>query len=226
MGENPKYVFCYGTPAVDSITKLKLLDYKELCRVLGIPYGRKIGIVTYHSVTLESGTSGPQINEILKAIKRIKGIYWVLTSNNADTGVRTIAEKIKLFTLKNPKTATFRISLGQQKYLSLLRNASVMVGNSSSGLIEAPFFRLPVVNIGDRQKGRIKAANVIDVRQCKKKFIIKAIKKVLSPRFRQSLKKIENPYDKGNASEKTKEKLRTISITEAMIKKTFFEIKK
>lgn len=222
MGENPEFVFCYGTPAIDNIKRLKFLDRAELSGALGIPYNKKLGVVTYHPVTLESGTSASQIEELLKAIKNINNIHWVFTFSNADTGGKIIIEKIKRYVSKNPERATLRGSLGQQKYLSLLKNASLIVGNSSSGLLEAPSLLLPVVNIGDRQKGRMRPTNVIDVKRCKNQSISKAIRKALSARFRRSLKGLKNPYGRGGVSEKIVEKLKNIPLTEEIVKKKFF----
>jgi len=115
-------------------------------------------------------------------------------------------------------------SLGRVKYLSLLKYATVMVGNSSSGLIEAPSFGLSVVNIGDRQSGRVRAQNVIDVPECKEWTIIHAIEKALSPEFKNSLKGIKNPYGEGNSSKRIIGKLKTISLNEGLIKKRFYEL--
>ena len=116
------------------------------------------------------------------------------------------------------------ISIGQLRYLSLMKHVSVMVGNSSSGIIEAPSFELPVVNIGERQMGRIRAQNVIDVHECNKKNIADAIGKALSKEFRNSLRGMHNPYGDGNASEKIVKKLKTVLLGEQLIKKRFYEI--
>lgn len=224
MGENPKNVFCFGAPGIDNILKLNLLGHKDLCEELNIPKGKKIGIITYHPVTLESNSSKSQITELLKALEESKGTYWVFTSTNADTGGRDIIKRIDKFVKKYPENTRLFTSLGQKRYLSVLKNASVMVGNSSSGLIEAPTLRLPVVNIGDRQKGRIRAKNVIDVKKCKKELILKAIKKATSPEFKESLTKLKNPYGEGNASRKIVNKLKNLCITENLIKKQFFKL--
>lgn len=225
MGEDPKRVFCFGAPGVDSIVKLNLLDRKRLSEELNIPRYGKIGIVTYHPVTLEKNTSAGQISELLRAIERIKGIFWVFTFPNADTGNRAIIKKITAFTSRHQEVSRLYFSLGPLKYLSLLKHSSVMVGNSSSGIIEAPSFKLPVVNIGDRQKGRTRAANVIDVKEYKMKNISGAIQKALSSKFVSSLRGLKNPYGIGSASEKIVDRLRRIPIDNKLIKKRFHEIK-
>lgn len=225
MGENPKNVFCFGSPGIDNIIKLKLLDREGLSRELDIPKDKKIGVVTYHPVTLEHNSSKQQISELLAVLKKEEGIFWVFTLTNADTNGRIVNKMIGKFVKEHPERSRLYPSLGQRRYLSLLKNASLMVGNSSSGLIEAPSFQLPVVNIGDRQRGRIRALNVIDVKKCKREYISDAIVKTLSAEFRESLKGLKNPYGEGNSSEKIVNTLKAISINEDLIKKEFYEIK-
>lgn len=224
MGELPQNVFCFGAPGIDNIYKLNLLIKDDLLIELGLPHDKKIGMVTYHPVTLEKDTAKLQITELLKALSGFQDIYWIFTSPNADTGGRIIIKIINDFVKNNPDKGKACTSLGQLKYLSLLKHADVMVGNSSSGLIEAPSFLLPVVNIGDRQSGRVRGQNVIDVPECKKGPIIHAIEKAISPEFRNSLKGMRNPYGKGDASEKIIEKLKTILLREGLIKKRFYEL--
>ena len=224
MGESPKNVFCFGSPGLDNIYNLHLMDKEELCIVLGIPKDKKIGVFTYHPVTLERNTAMPQISAILDAIKNFKDIYWVFTLTNADTHGRTIIRKIKEFVRNFPEKCRLFASLGQLKYLSLLKHASLMVGNSSSGLIEASSFKLPVVNIGDRQRGRIRGSNVIDVKECRKEAIARALNRALSPDFKKSLKKTENPYGEGGSSKKIVRKIKTIPLGEDLLKKKFYEI--
>ncbi|VVB88547.1 UDP-N-acetylglucosamine 2-epimerase [uncultured archaeon] len=224
MGERPQNVYCFGSPAVDNIRRLQLKEKDELYDDLDIPFDRKVGVVTYHPVTLEKDTAEVPILEILKALKKFPDIFWVFTQPNADTGGRIIIKRINEFVDENPNISRVFTSLGQIKYLSLLKYADIMVGNSSSGLVEAPSFELPVVNIGDRQSGRIRAQNVMDVPECKEEDIKNAIDKALSSEFKSTLKGLENPYGKGFASEKIVEKLKTISISKNLIKKSFYEI--
>jgi UDP-hydrolysing UDP-N-acetyl-D-glucosamine 2-epimerase len=225
MGERPKHVFCFGAPGLDNIRKLELLNKGMLCKKLAIPENKEIGVVTYHPVTLEENTSDHQIKELLSALKSRRDIYWIFTLTNADTEGRVIIRRIQEFVKTYSDYAKLYVSLGQPLYLSLLKNATLMVGNSSSGVIEAPSFELPVVNIGDRQKGRIKSRNIIDVKICKKESIVSAIEKAVSAKFRDSLKGLKNPYGSGNASEKIIKTLKKIAITESLIKKRFFEVK-
>lgn len=224
MGETPEHVFCLGAPGLDNILRLDLKGKTEIFSELGIPEGKPVGIVTYHPVTLEKDSSASQIVELLSALDYFYDIYWVFTVPNADTGGRVIMEKLNAHVQKHSEIGKIFVSLGQLRYLSLLKHASVMVGNSSSGLIEAPAFALPVVNIGDRQKGRIKADNVIDVAECKKELLISSIKKALSDEFYQSLRKMKNPYGEGDSSKKIVKILRTFPLDDNLLKKTFFEL--
>ena len=222
MGEEPERVFCYGAPGLDSIYKLELLDKAHLFNELGIPADKRFGIVTYHAETLGEETLN-NLNEMLLALSQIKDIYWVFTMANADAGGRLINEKIRGFIGKSPDSGRLFTSLGQLKYLSSLKHADIMVGNSSSGLIESPSFSLPVVNIGHRQGGRVRGANVIDVTHCKGSSILDAINKGLSPEFRDSIKGMENPYGNDCVSDKILHRLKTLPIEGGVRSKRFLD---
>jgi UDP-N-acetylglucosamine 2-epimerase (non-hydrolysing)/GDP/UDP-N,N'-diacetylbacillosamine 2-epimerase (hydrolysing) len=224
MGEPPENVFCFGAPGLDNVYKLNLLERDELLKELGLSCNKIIGIVTYHPVTLEDNTAKFQMSELLSALQAFHDIFWVFTLPNADTGGRIIIKMIDDFVKNNPEKGKYFTSLGQLKYISLLKHADVMMGNSSSGLTEAPSFELPVVNIGDRQRGRVKAQNIIDVPECNQKLIINAINRAISADFRTSLKGMKNPYGEGDASEKIVKKLKSITIDENLIKKRFYEM--
>ncbi|MBF0343552.1 MAG: UDP-N-acetylglucosamine 2-epimerase (hydrolyzing) [Nitrospirae bacterium] len=226
MGESPERVFVVGAPGLDNIYKLKLLDIESLYSELEIPENMKIGLLTYHPVTLEHNSADICFSEILKSLMDFKSIYWIFTLPNADTGGRSIIKMINDFILNSSPHVYVKVfsSLGQLRYLSLLKHAVVMVGNSSSGLIEAPAFELPVVNIGNRQNGRIHADNVIDVSDCTYTAISEAIQKAVSDDFRISLKGLNNPYGQGNASIKIVEILKNVHLGESLIKKTFYKL--
>ena len=223
MGEIPENIFCFGAPGLDNVIKLNLLDKQQLVQELNLSHEKKWGIVTYHPVTLEKDSAKTQIDELLGGLDNFNDIYWIITFPNADMESRVIIESIEEYVKENPEKTNLFNSLGQLKYLSILKNATLMVGNSSSGLIEAPSFELPVVNIGDRQKGRIRAVNVIDVPVCKQNEIEIAINKALSKDFRESLKGLRNPYGVGNASEKIVAILRNVSLSD-LSKKQFCEL--
>lgn len=219
MGEKPAHVFCFGAPGLDNIKRLNLLDKREISNALNLPVDKEWGIVTYHPVTLGKESSEIHIKEILHALGGFHNIHWVFTLPNADTESRIIIKNVEYYIQKNPKSASLFSSLGQLKYLSLLKHAAVMIGNSSSGIIEAPSFKLPVVNIGERQKGRIRAKNIIDVSVCEKKPIRHAIKKAVFGKFRDSLQGLKNPYGNGKASEKIIGILKTIPLSDILQKK-------
>ena len=224
MGENPKRVFNYGMAGLDHIYKLDLLTKEELEKKINFKFDNKTAIVTYHPVTLEKNNEG-QIDNLLEAIKQFD-LKVIFTKSNADSGGRIINKKIKKFVNKNSNKHIFIDNLGQVKYLSTLKYVDLMIGNSSSGLLEAPSFKLPVVNIGDRQKGRIKADNVIDCNYDKTN-IKKAIKKALSIKFINKIENIKNPYDKfedGNTSYIIKEKLKNLNLNSEVLKKEFYDI--
>ncbi len=223
MGELPDNIFCFGAPGIDNICKLDLISKKDLFNILELPQNKKIGVVTYHPVTLEKNFAGSQVYELLEAMGSFKEIFWVITMPNADTGSRIIIKNIRSYVRDNPGNTKLLNSLGQLRYLSLLKHATIMVGNSSSGIIEAPSFELPVVNIGDRQKGRIKAKNVIDIPVCEKSNIKDAISRAISKGFIYSLSGVENPYGNGDTSRKIVEVLKTVKITDKA-KKPFSEI--
>ena len=223
MGESPERVYCFGAPGLDNVYKLSLLGKKELCQTLQLPDNRKMGIVTYHPVTLEKDTAELQIAVLLETLRGFRSIYWVFTLPNADTGGRLIGRIINKFVEKNPDRGKAFVSLGHLNYLSFLKHAVVMVGNSSSGLTEASSFELPVVNIGERQKGRIRAGNVIDVPICEKSEIASAIERAVSEKFRDSLRGLRNPYGDGQASVKIVEVLERVPL-DNITKKEFYKL--
>lgn len=224
MGESPERVYCFGAPGLDNVIKTKILDRKELSTELGVPESAKLGIVTYHPVTVEKGMAGFQINELIEALKAFPGIFWVFTLPNADAEGSSIANKMIAFASTYPRSAKAFSSLGSLRYFSLMAHASLMVGNSSSGLIEAPSFRLPVVNIGTRQSGRIRGKNVIDVTECSRQAIVNAIDKVLDEKFSQSLSDCKNPYGCGDASYKIIEQLKNIDLGSGFLRKRFYHM--
>jgi GDP/UDP-N,N'-diacetylbacillosamine 2-epimerase (hydrolysing) len=219
MGESPARVFCVGAPGLDSICRIPLLRREALLKDLGLHEGGRIGIMTYHPATLERVPVEQQIAEVLKALVICSEVCWVITSPNTDTGGRAMISAIQEFVKDKSERAIFAVSLGQIRYLSLLNHADIMVGNSSSGIIEAPSFALPVVNIGDRQRGRLRAGNVID----KAEEIASGIRKALSSEFRTSLQGVKNPYGDGRASERIVQKLKEISLAN-IVRKTFFDM--
>ncbi len=162
LGEQPDRVFNTGTPGLDNIKKLNLLDKSEFEDSINFKIGDKTALVTFHPVTLEANTAEFQFKEVLKALDSIDGLRIIFTKPNADTGGRVIIKLIDDYVTNNSEKACAFVSLGQLRYLSALKHVNVVVGNSSSGLTEAPSFNVPTINLGERQRGRIKAESVLD----------------------------------------------------------------
>ena len=224
MGESPNRVFNFGAPGLDQVHRSQFMTRRELEQDLGIDLKRPIALVTYHPVTREDGDVVTQVSEVTEAIKA-SGLPAVFTAANADAEGTRINARLRSVCAQNPTTFTWVAHLGHRRYLSCLRHFAVMVGNSSSGLTEAPSFRLPVVNIGDRQRGRVRAANVIDV-PCAKAAILRGLHRAMSPRFQASLHGMRNPYDRsrdGRASERIKNVLRDIDLSGDFLKKGFYD---
>jgi len=225
MGEQSERVFNYGMAGLDNIYKLDLLSKKELESSLNFKLYRKTALVTYHPVTLDDNSTEENINNLLSALDQFE-LNVIFTKSNADTGGRIINQKIAEYVDMNSDKSIFVDSLGQLRYLSALKYVDLMIGNSSSGITEAPSFKLPVVNIGDRQKGRVKAENIIDTNNSFSE-ITKSIKIALSTEFKQQLSNLTNPYDKyqdGRTSEKIKNKLKAIPLNNNILKKEFKDI--
>ena len=161
LGENPNRVFLVGGLGIDNILKLKLLNKKELESSINFKFGKKNLLVTFHPVTFEKNSSLNQFNELLMALKKLHDTNIIFTMPNSDTDGRIIFKLIEDFVKNNPNSKSYT-SLGQLNYLSCLKYIDGVIGNSSSGLLEVPSFKIGTINIGDRQRGRIKADSVID----------------------------------------------------------------
>ncbi len=223
LGENPKRVFNTGAIGLDNIKSFSLLSKKELEYQLEFESIDKAVLVTYHPVTLEKKSAEQQINDLIAALDQFTSLRLIFTFPNADADGRVIKQLIENYVAKNPDRAKAFASLGQLKYLSLLKYVRAMVGNSSSGIIEAASFNLPVVNIGNRQDGRIKPESVIDSAASKKE-IQHAIEKAFSETFRKKSKKIVNPYGNGNAAVKVLKQIKNIGKLDTT-KKKFYDLK-
>ena len=187
MGEDPRHVHCFGSPGLDAIRETPRLTRTELEKSLGLALRRPVGLITFHSETLSPKNGLAHLGAMLSACSGLKAT-WICTAPNADTGGKAILNRLRHFVQNYRKGhALLFASLGQTRYFSLLAQADVMVGNSSSGLLEAPYFGLPVVNVGARQKGRIQQANVIDIPHPSAAVIARALRQALSPAFRARL---------------------------------------
>jgi UDP-hydrolysing UDP-N-acetyl-D-glucosamine 2-epimerase len=225
MGESPRSVYNFGAPGLDQLYTAKLLTRRGLEQELGFPLDDPFALVTYHPVTRDASSAATQVRCLLAAVNA-SGLRAVFTMANADAEGAVINTHLMAACARHPEKFKWFPHLGHRRYLSCLKQVSVMIGNSSSGLVEAPSFRLPVVNIGDRQRGRVRAANIIDV-PCTRDAILRGIKRAVSPRFRASLRGMRNPYDRfhdGRASERIKNVLRDIDISGGFLKKSFHDL--
>lgn len=218
MGEESWRITTTGEPALDAIDELNPLSRKALEEHTGTKLDAPVVIVTYHPETL-SKTSVEDFTQALEAMAQTPASY-VITFPNADPGSTELIKKIQEYSAKI-NNITVCQSLGQQRYYSLMSIADAMLGNSSSGLWEAPSFKLPVVNIGYRQDGRLQAKNVINVPDPTTLSIAEALEKALSSAFKESLSNISNPYKMGNAARNIVEVIRQLPGKEKLLKKKF-----
>ena len=223
LGEEPNRVFNVGGMGIENIKKIKLLSKKEFEKSINFQLNTKNILVTFHPVTLEKQTSGKQFQELLNTIDELENTNIIFTKTNSDIDGKIINKMIDQFTFKNPNKSISITSLGQKNYLSALKYVDLIIGNSSSGLLEAPSFKIGTINIGDRQNGRLKAQSVVDC-LTDKKNIKKAIERVYSDKFQKLLKNVRNPYGEECASQKIINVLKNVSLNE-ILKKPFFNFK-
>jgi len=221
LGEDPSRVFNVGGLGVDNISKIELLSREQLEDAIGFNLGKKNILVTYHPVTLEENTSESQFEELLSALDELSDTKIIFTKSNSDSGGRIVNQMIDEYTSKRRNTIAFD-SMGYQNYLSLMQYVDIVMGNSSSGLLEAPTFKIATIDIGDRQKGRIKAKSVISCLPLKSS-IKEAIVQALSVEFRFSLKAVTNPYGSGGASKQIFEIIKKLDCSK-MLKKSFLDL--
>lgn len=222
LGENPKSVFNVGGLGIDNIKRLQLLSKEEFEKSINFKLNKKNILVTYHPVTLEKSTSQIQFQTLLNALDKLEDTNIIFTKANSDTDGRIINKMITEYVMQNTSKSVEFSSLGQLRYLSALQYIDAVVGNSSSGLAEAPSFKIGTINVGERQKGRIKAKSVLDTK-ADEEDILNAFKKLYSDDFKTLLKTVENPYGNGGASEKIKNIIKNINL-ENILKKTFFDL--
>ena len=221
LGEDPSRVFLVGGLGIDNIKKLRLLERAELEKSLNFALGVKSLLVTFHSATLENVNAAYQMGELLAALEDMSDTQLVFTMPNADTGGRALIEMVEEFVVGHGNARAYT-SLGQLRYLSCLQHVDGVVGNSSSGLLEVPSFKKGTVNIGDRQRGRLKADSVIDC-EPDRQSIMQAIRRLYSPQFQAALNGVRNPYGEGGAAGKIVEILRTHPL-EGILKKSFHDL--
>jgi UDP-hydrolysing UDP-N-acetyl-D-glucosamine 2-epimerase len=222
LGEHPDRVFNVGAPGLDNIRRIVPLTREKLECELGISLGRQLFAVTYHPETLQNRDPSVPMAELLSALDRFPSAVMVLTGANADPRGRVINEMIDDFVARRPGKALAVTSLGQLRYLSLLRHANCVIGNSSSGILEAPAIGTPTVNIGGRQRGRLRAVSIIDTDDSGDR-IAEAIRHALTPEFRAVAARCVTPFGDGHAIERIKNVLVSHPI-EKLLFKRFFDL--
>jgi GDP/UDP-N,N'-diacetylbacillosamine 2-epimerase (hydrolysing) len=222
LGENPDRVFNVGAIGVEKIKSTNLLSRELFENSIKFSLGLKNLLITFHPVTLEDSTFELQFKNLLNVLSKLKDTHLLITKSNADTGGLKINKMIDDFVAKSPKKRVSFKSMGSLRYLSAFQFIDGVVGNSSSGLIEAPSFKIGTINIGDRQLGRTKSESVID---CNPTIIEieTAIQKLYSASFKKKLKKLQNPYFKANTSENILQVIKTHPL-DGILKKKFHNL--
>jgi GDP/UDP-N,N'-diacetylbacillosamine 2-epimerase (hydrolysing) len=220
LGEQPNRVFMVGGLGVDSINKMKLLERGELEDLIGFRFGEKNLLITFHPVTLEQNTAKNQMENLLAALSDLKDVKLIFTLPNADAEGRSLIQMVKNFVARNPQAVAYE-SLGQLLYLSCMAQVDGVVGNSSSGLLEAPTLHKGSINIGDRQRGRLSASSVINC-EPNLQSITLALSRLYSPEFQEGLSTVENPYGNGSASKSILGVIKSFPL-ELILKKRFFD---
>ncbi len=219
MGEDPEKVFVVGGLGVDSISRLRIRTRQEIESILGVPLESSYALLTYHPDSVNPGKSLHQLRTVLKSTERFPDIQFLVTGANADFYGLEINKFMKEISSRN-RNLFFFDSVGQQNYLSLLSGAKFVLGNSSSGLLEAPSFKVPTINVGTRQDGRPRAVSVIDV-ECDEMSIAEAVSRAVSEDFLRSIENLQNPYGQPGASAKIFDILASLDDSKLLPKKYF-----
>jgi GDP/UDP-N,N'-diacetylbacillosamine 2-epimerase (hydrolysing) len=221
LGEQPERVFLVGGLGVDNIRRLKLLDRAELEASLDFKLGQKSLLITFHPVTLEASTAAEQMSELLAALSALNDTQLIFTLPNADTDGRALNKMVEQFVATHLNARAYT-SLGQLRYLSCIAQVDGVVGNSSSGLTEVPEFKKGSINIGDRQRGRLQAASIINCGPTLKD-IESALLKLYSLEFQETLPRVVNPYGHGGAAAKVVHTLKCCTLN-GLVKKSFHDL--
>lgn len=221
LGEHPDRVFNVGGMGIDAIKRITLLEKSELQKSINFTFGPKNLLVTFHPVTLETHTAAEQFQALLDALDTLEDTNIIFTKANSDTDGRAINAMIDTYTAHHISNTIAFASMGQLRYLSALQFVDAVVGNSSSGLLEAPSFHIGTINIGDRQKGRLKALSVIDCKPTQQ-AICESLTKLYTPEFQQQLFTVQNPYGDGGAVEQIIHILKSTPLDD-LLKKSFYD---
>jgi GDP/UDP-N,N'-diacetylbacillosamine 2-epimerase (hydrolysing) len=221
LGESPDRVHVVGGLGIDSISRMQLLNRKDLESSLGFEFLEKTLLVTFHPVTLEANTAAGHMKELLGALGDLEDTRIIFTMPNADTHGRELSRLIETFVASHPNSKAFT-SLGQLRYLSCIAQVDGVVGNSSSGLIEVPSFFKGTINIGARQSGRLQATSVINS-EPSRSAISKALRQLYASAFQRSLKKTRNPYGYPGASDKIVATIKSTNL-DGILAKHFYDL--
>lgn len=223
LGEQPRNVFCVGALGVENIKLQQLLSKEELERDIGFFLEKPYVIVTFHPVTLEKSTAGEQFENLLQALGQFSEYHILFTKANADTDGRIINQMIDEFVAANKERTAAFMSLGMIRYLSALQYCEMVIGNSSSGIIEAPSFHIPTVNIGNRQEGRVRGKSVIDC-NCTVEGITHAVRQAQEMNKEGVLINEQNPYEGKDTSDCILQAVKDYLSKGLGVKKEFYDI--
>jgi GDP/UDP-N,N'-diacetylbacillosamine 2-epimerase (hydrolysing) len=221
LGEDPAHVFNVGAPGIENIERLEFLDRSALQRVVGLDLEKPTILVTFHPETLKTNSAGRDFETLLSALDETENLQMVITKSNADTEGRTINGLIDEFVKTRPH-AVAQVSLGQKVYLSLLKYVVGVVGNSSSGIIEAPSLKTGTVNIGDRQKGRVRASSILDC-EPEVNAIKNAVSRLTDQDFQDAIRNTDNPHGGGKVSRRIMKILTEIPL-DHLHQKRFYDL--
>ncbi|PNE28685.1 UDP-N-acetyl-D-glucosamine 2-epimerase, UDP-hydrolysing [Tannerella sp. oral taxon 808] len=222
LGEQPDRVFYVGSLGVENIKKITLMSKDEIEKSLGFELNKKTVIATYHPATLTKENNRIEMDEFLTALDEEKNIRILFTMPNSDPEETYISKRISEFTTKNKERAVAFTSLGVKRYLSVIKHVAAVIGNSSSGIIEAPSLGIPTLNIGDRQKGRVTCDSIISC-YSDKDSIRKGLKKVLSEEMVEIAKEVRNPYEKENTAQSIFNVIKSFSLNN-LTQKPFYNL--
>lgn len=221
LGEHPNSVYNVGAIGLDGLTELQLLDKKDLEQAIKFKVDQYTALVTFHPVTLETATATKQLQILLEALDKQPLARAIFTKANADTDGRQINQKIDEYVTANPQKAISFTSMGRRNYLSAMQYAGAVIGNSSSGILEAPSFKIPTIDIGSRQAGRVRAKSIVNC-EPDLEALNDALNLVFSEKFKKFIQTVENPYEQPHTSQRIKEKIKnTLNIN---LKKTFYDL--
>jgi GDP/UDP-N,N'-diacetylbacillosamine 2-epimerase (hydrolysing) len=224
LGEAPERVFNVGALGVENVINAEKLSVGELSESINFPLAEcQYCVVTFHPVTLEDGTAEAQLRELIATMEKFPQMCYIITGANADAGGRAVNTLWQSYA-ESRDNCLFVSSLGMKRYLSALKHCAAMIGNSSSGILEGPASKIPTVDIGDRQKGRIRADSIIHCEPTRDD-IAAALEKAFSPEFRELCRSVANPYGDGNTSERVVKCINDALVAGISVKKSFYDIR-